>query len=52
VSYDQVSVATYEVKFSEQRNVIVLAPGVGATTDLQRLNDLLKSILPKVVNAD
>lgn len=49
-SYDHASAATYESKFSKQRNVSVLAPTQGTNIDFKRFNDLLTSILPEQDN--
>ncbi|MER8747415.1 SIR2 family protein [Mesorhizobium sp. M1004] len=46
LSYNTASAATYQAKFTKQRNVTVLAPSAGTVIDFKRLNDLLVSILP------
>lgn len=46
ISYDHASAAAYQAKFSEQRNVAVVAPTQGAVIDFPRFTAILNSILP------
>ncbi|EJL38159.1 hypothetical protein PMI01_00228 [Caulobacter sp. AP07] len=45
VSFDQPSVAGYQAKFANHRNVTILAPTAGATVDFARLNNILQAVL-------
>jgi hypothetical protein len=50
ISYDQASAAAYQAKFTEQRNVAVVAPVQGAVIDFPRFTTILNSILPNDVD--
>jgi SIR2-like domain len=44
-SYDKASSTGYQAKFSMHRNVTIISPKAGSTTDFTRLNDILKSVI-------
>jgi hypothetical protein len=44
-SYDTASVANYQAKFEQQRNVTVISPEPGTTIDIARLNNILLAVV-------
>jgi hypothetical protein len=46
IAYEHASAAAYQAKFSEQRNVTVIAPAQGAVIDFPRFTAILNAILP------